>query len=82
MTSRARRRPPLTLAEASTYTGLTARFLRREIQRRRVAVVRLGRMLRFDVEDLDEYLARNRVPVQAQSQQVSGADAVRTNDRD
>jgi excisionase family DNA binding protein len=82
VTATGMRRPPLTLAEASTYTGLTTRFLRREIQRGRIAVVRLGRLLRFDIEDLEEYLDRNRVPVRAQSQPASGTAAARTNDRE
>ncbi len=55
------RRPPLNLEEAAAYTNLTARFLRREVQRGRLAVVRLGRLLRFDPDDLDDYLRRCRV---------------------
>jgi excisionase family DNA binding protein len=82
MTILATRQPPLTLVEAAAYTNLSGRFLRREIQRRRVAVVRLGRTLRFDARDLDAYLARNRVPVQSQFQGGSGTNGVRTNDHE
>jgi excisionase family DNA binding protein len=67
MTGSATRQPPLTLAEASTYTNLSGRFLRREIQRRHLSVVRLGRTLRFDARDLDIYLDSNRVPMEAES---------------
>jgi excisionase family DNA binding protein len=67
MTIPAMRQPPLTLTEAAAYTNLSGRFLRREIQRHRLSVVRLGRTLRFDARDLDAYLASNRVPMQAES---------------
>ncbi len=58
------RRPPLKLTEAATYTGLTPRFIRREVQRGRLAVVRPGRLLRFRIEDLDRYLDERRVPAE------------------
>jgi excisionase family DNA binding protein len=67
MTISATRQPPLTLTEAAAYTNLSGRFLRREIQRRRISVVRLGRTLRFEARDLEVYLDRNRVPMQAES---------------
>jgi excisionase family DNA binding protein len=56
-------RPPLTLDDASEYANLSTRFLRREVQRGRLAVVRPGRMLRFRAEDLDRYIEAHRIGV-------------------
>ncbi len=56
------RQPPLILDDAAAYTGLTPRFLRAEVQRGRLAVIRPGRFLRFRIEDLDWYLDERRVP--------------------
>lgn len=63
MTHQTVHRPPLTLDQAAEYASVSPRYLRREVQRGHLAVVRLGRLLRFAPADLDEYLGTRRVAV-------------------
>jgi excisionase family DNA binding protein len=57
-------RPPLSVPEASTYTGLSERFLRRLIAERRIPFVKVaGTRIRFLPSDLDEWLVSQRVEV-------------------
>lgn len=58
---RASRRPPLTLTEAAAYLNVTARHVRRLVFERQVTYTKVGRLLRFDPDDLDEYLAERTV---------------------
>jgi excisionase family DNA binding protein len=55
--------PPLTLPEAAAYLNVSQRFMRRLVLERRVAFHKLGRLLRFSVADLDQFLASGRVEV-------------------
>ncbi len=51
----------LSLAQAAIYLGTSERHLRRLWQERRVAGIKVGRRVRFTVEDLDAFIERNRV---------------------
>ncbi len=54
-------RPPMTVQTGSAHLNVSPRFLRREIQQGRLPVIRLGRMIRLQVEDLDAYLDAHRL---------------------
>lgn len=58
------RRAHLSISEAADYLNTTQRWLRRAVFERRVAYHKLGRLLRFDPDDLDRYLEANRVEPQ------------------
>jgi len=51
----------ITLAQAADYLNVSPRSLWRAVHEREVAVVRVGRLLRFDCEDLDQYVSSRRV---------------------
>lgn len=55
-------RRPLDVNEAAAYLGVTARWVRRAVAERRIPHLKVGRYVRFDQEDLDAYLQRQRVP--------------------
>lgn len=48
-------------AGAGIYLGTTPRHIRALWQRREIAAVKVGRLVRFRPEDLDAYIARQRV---------------------
>ncbi|CAN5195911.1 hypothetical protein BH24ACT10_BH24ACT10_07580 [soil metagenome] len=50
----------LTVDQAAERLGTTARFIRRLRTERRIAVVKLGKHIRIDSQDLDAYIAANR----------------------
>ena len=52
----------LTVAEAAAYLNTSERFIRRLVAERRIAFHRIGKHLRFAVADVDEWIARSRVP--------------------
>jgi excisionase family DNA binding protein len=51
----------LTVEEAAAYLSVTTRHIRRLVYERRLTHTKVGRLLRFDPDDLDEYLAARRV---------------------
>ncbi len=51
----------LDVAETAEWLGVEERFIRRLVAERRVTYYKVGRHLRFDAEDLDEFLAAARV---------------------
>jgi excisionase family DNA binding protein len=51
----------LTVDEAADYLNVTPRFVRRLVSDHRIAVHRLGRQIRFAIDDLDAYIDRGRV---------------------
>jgi excisionase family DNA binding protein len=53
--------PPVSPPEAAAYLGVSERFIRRLVQERRIPFHRVGKFLRFDVEDLDAFLVDGRV---------------------
>ena len=46
---------------ASDWLGVEERFIRRLVAERRVTYYKVGRHLRFDANDLDDFLDTNRV---------------------
>jgi excisionase family DNA binding protein len=58
------RTPPLTVNEAALRMNVTPRFVRRLVEERRIAFLKVGRHIRFDVDDVDEFLAAGRVEPQ------------------
>jgi excisionase family DNA binding protein len=55
-------RPPLTVKEASPYTGLPERFLRKLIAERRIPFIRVnGTRIRLMPDDLDAWFESQRV---------------------
>lgn len=50
----------LTTEDAAERLGVSARSLRREIAAGRLAVVRIGRLVRIDPADVQAYIIRNR----------------------
>jgi excisionase family DNA binding protein len=56
------RRPPLDVEQAAAYLSVTPRKMRRLREQRRIRTIKIGRDLRFDPDDLDEYLEQCREP--------------------
>ncbi|HUP70784.1 MAG TPA: helix-turn-helix domain-containing protein [Acidimicrobiales bacterium] len=50
----------LTVEEAAAALNVTVRFIRRLVAERRIAVVRLGRHVRFARHDLDAFVLASR----------------------
>ncbi len=57
----AMKRTWLDVAEAADWLGVEERFVRRLVAERRVTYYKVGRHLRFDAADMDEFLAAARV---------------------
>ncbi len=55
------RRPLADTAGAASYTGLTARFIRRRVELGEIPYVKVGRLVRFDLDDLDGWLDGQRI---------------------
>jgi excisionase family DNA binding protein len=51
----------LTPEEAAERLGTSLRFVRRLVFERRIAYRKLGRYIRFHPDDVEEYIAANRV---------------------
>ena len=49
--------------EAAEYLGVSVRLLRRLVADREVRYFRIGRLLRFDPDDLDAAVRANEVPI-------------------
>ena len=58
-------RPPLKPPAAAEYLGITERHLRGLIERREIRFHKVGRLNMFDPDDLDAYVAANRVEAQS-----------------
>ncbi len=50
----------LTVDQAAERLGTTARFIRRLRAERRITVIKLGKHIRIDSNDLDAYIAAGR----------------------
>ena len=50
----------LTVDQAAERLGTTPRFIRRLRTERRIAVIKLGKHIRIDSNDLDAYIAASR----------------------
>jgi excisionase family DNA binding protein len=55
------RRPPVDIPAASNYLGVRPRYVRRLVNERRISFLKVGRLVRFDPEDLDDFLEECRV---------------------
>jgi excisionase family DNA binding protein len=53
----------LTVADVAEQTNTNTAWVYRQVESRRIAYVRVGRFLRFSQQDIDDYLARQRVEV-------------------
>jgi excisionase family DNA binding protein len=53
--------PPLSIPEAAEFLNVTDRWVRRAVRERRIPYLKVGRHVRFLVEDLQAYLAQSRV---------------------
>lgn len=51
----------LAVAEAAEYLNVTVRWMRRSVDERRIAYVKLGAHVRFRRSDLDAYVAAQLV---------------------
>ncbi len=51
----------LDVTGAADYLGVSPRFMRRLVAERRITFVKLGRHLRFDINDLDQFVDSGRV---------------------
>lgn len=51
----------MTPAEAAAYLNVSPRFIRRLVAQGRIARVKVGRFNRFEVADLDDYLAAGHI---------------------
>ena len=52
----------LTAAEAAEYLGMAEWTLRQWASMRKIPKVKLGKALRFDVDDLDKWIAEKKIP--------------------
>jgi excisionase family DNA binding protein len=51
----------LTISEAAAYLNVTVRFMRRLVDERRIAFVKVGKFVRFERADLDAFIQAGRV---------------------
>jgi excisionase family DNA binding protein len=51
----------LTIEQAATRLNMSARYVRRLVAERRIAFYRIGRSVRFNPEDLAEFIEAGRV---------------------
>jgi len=57
----------LTVDQAAERLGTTTRFIRRLRTERRIAVIKLGKHIRIDSQDLEAYIAASRQDAERQS---------------
>lgn len=53
--------PPLSIPEAAVFLNVTDRWVRRAVRERRIPYLKVGRHVRFLVEDLHAFLVDSRV---------------------
>ncbi|MDZ7676918.1 MAG: helix-turn-helix domain-containing protein [Acidimicrobiales bacterium] len=58
---RAGPRSLLTIAEVADRLGVTVRHVRRLVHERRIPYVKWGRLLRFDPDEIEEWIAHHHV---------------------
>jgi excisionase family DNA binding protein len=59
---------PLTVPEAAARLNVSPRFIRRLVDERRIPFHRVGRFIRLDPADLDDFLDAGRVEASAPRQ--------------
>lgn len=57
----------LTVDDVAERLGVSVRHVRRLVFERRIPYLKWGRLLRFDVHDIDVWLAESRIPVEGDS---------------
>lgn len=57
----------LTINDVAERLGVSVRHVRRLVFERRIPYLKWGRLLRFDVHDIDVWLAESRVPAESDS---------------
>jgi excisionase family DNA binding protein len=67
--------PLLSVDQAAERLGTSPRFIRRLIAERRIAFTRLGKHVRIDSADLDEFVAAGRVEPDARSLAGDGRES-------
>lgn len=55
-------RPLMDLPAVAERLGVNDRHIRRLVAERRIPYIKWGHLLRFDPDEVDAWLARNRVP--------------------
>ncbi len=53
------------IEQLATRLGVTERFVRRLVEERRIAFHKIGRYVRFDPADVEDWIARNRIEERA-----------------
>lgn len=51
----------LSIAEASTYMGISTRTLHRMIHRRQIPFLRIGRLVKLDSHQLEKWISRRSI---------------------
>ena len=51
----------LEIAQAADYLNFSARMVRRMVEEKRVAYIKIGKLIRIDKRDIDAYLAAQRI---------------------
>lgn len=51
----------LTIKEASEYLRISEKGIYNMVWRREIPFVKIGRRIRFDIQDLDDWISRNKV---------------------
>lgn len=54
-------RPLMTIGEVAEHLGVNVRHVRRLVQERRIPYFKWGRLLRFDVAEINRWLAHHHV---------------------
>ncbi len=54
-------RPPMSSAELSRRLGVSERFVRKLVATRQIPYLKIGRLVRFEEQDVDDYLKSRRV---------------------
>lgn len=54
----------LSVDEAAAKLGVTSHWIRRAVAERRIPFIKTGRLLRFHPDDLDAWIAAQRVPAE------------------
>lgn len=57
-------RPLMDLPAVAERLGVNHRHVRRLVAERRIPFIKWGHLLRFDPDEIDEWLARSRVPAE------------------
>ena len=54
----------LTITEVADALGVDVRHVRRLVHEKRIPYIKWGHLLRFDPDEIDQWLAQSRVPAE------------------